>query len=156
MFSPSLIFGSTCFMHDLSLCRNKCFHVPLNAFFLVILVSKKGQQYYSPYTHCFYMFANVTLFKDTPYFAFPLDSNFFAQVLPIPHLELVLSYVLLDIPLEPINSTPLHQFGITCKHHSPTVVSETMTHLLLQVLHLLRPYQSLPLTYTILIVMVDV
>jgi hypothetical protein len=64
---PPRVFGSTCFVHDLTPGRDKCV-------FLGYSRVQKGYQCYCPSTHRFYVSADVTFFEDTMFFVSPANS----------------------------------------------------------------------------------
>lgn len=62
------VFGSTCFVQDLSPNRDNCLLGLFNCLFLGILEFKKDiDVILSPSTHCLYVSTNVTFSKDTWY-----------------------------------------------------------------------------------------
>lgn len=62
------VFRCTCFVHDLSPGRDKMSARATKCVFIGYSCVQKGYQCYSPYTLRFYTSANVTFFKDIPYF----------------------------------------------------------------------------------------
>ena len=62
---PLRVFGSTCFVHDLSSSLDKLFLCAIKYIFLGYSRVQKGYRCYSPSTHRFYMFVDVTFFEDT-------------------------------------------------------------------------------------------
>ena len=88
---PLRIFGSICFVHDLSLGLDKLSTCAIKCIFLGYSRVQKGYRCYSPSTHRFYISADVTFFEDTPYFNEKVASDFIFQVLPIPYLDTFIS-----------------------------------------------------------------
>ena len=72
---PLRIFGSTCFVHDLSPGLDKLSARAIKCIFLGYSRVQKGYRCYSLSTHRFYISADVTFFEDTPYFNEKVTSN---------------------------------------------------------------------------------
>lgn len=66
---PLRVFGSTCFVHDLTPGRDKLSARAVKCVFLGYSRTQKGYRCYSPSTCRFYISADVTFFEDTPFFA---------------------------------------------------------------------------------------
>lgn len=80
------VFGSTCFVHDLTPGLDKLCARAIKCVFLGYSRVQKGYRCYCPSTHRFYMSADVTFFEDTPFFASSIEPESISQVLPIPFL----------------------------------------------------------------------
>ena len=76
-YVPLRVFGSTCFVHDLSPGRDKLPPRAVKCVFLGYSKVQKGYRCYCPSTHRFYVSANVT------FFATPTTTDSASQVLPI-------------------------------------------------------------------------
>ena len=63
------VFGCTCFVHDLSLGRDKMFPRAIKCVFLGYSRVQKRYHCYSPTTHLFYTSVDVTFFEDISCFA---------------------------------------------------------------------------------------
>jgi len=72
---PLRVFGSTCYVHDLSPGRDKLFARAVKCVFLGYSKTQKGYRCYSPSAHRFYVSADVTFFEDKPFFASPTTSG---------------------------------------------------------------------------------
>lgn len=80
------VFGSTCFVHDLTPGLDKLTARAVKCVFLGYSRVQKGYRCYCPSKHRFYISADVTFFEDTPFFTLPVESEDISQVLPIPSL----------------------------------------------------------------------
>ncbi|RHN48942.1 putative RNA-directed DNA polymerase [Medicago truncatula] len=85
---PLRVFGSTCFVHDLTPGRDKLSARVVKCMFLGYSRTQKRYRCYSPSTRRFYISADVTFFENTPFFASPTTSSFTtdvtdSQVMPI-------------------------------------------------------------------------
>jgi hypothetical protein len=84
------VFGSNCFVHDLTPGLDKLCARAIKCVFLGYSRVQKGYRCYCPSTHRFYMSADVTFFEDTPFFTSSIESESISQVLPIPFLITVI------------------------------------------------------------------
>lgn len=123
------VFGSTCFVHDLSPGRDKLSASAIKCIFLGYSTIQKGYRCYNPSTHRFYISASVTFFEDTPYFSTPVTSEIISQVLPLPliHQPLVLedSPVSTVQPVPPVPPTP-NPLIVYQRRPRPTQVEEVI------------------------------
>jgi len=99
------VFGSTCFIHDLTIGLDKLCARAIKCVFLGYSRVQKGYQCYCPSTHRFYMSADVTFFEDTPFFASSIEFESISQVLPIPFLVPVIPPTLVIDQSTPSPST---------------------------------------------------
>ncbi|KAK2391898.1 putative mitochondrial protein [Trifolium repens] len=114
---PLRVFGSTCFVHDLSPGRDKLSARAVKCVFLGYSRTQKGYRCYSPSTHSFYVSADVTFFEDTPFFASPTTSDSTmdvtdvttSEVMPIPLFEPSIST---HNPPESQGKPEFHRYGI--------------------------------------------
>nr|KYP75541.1 Retrovirus-related Pol polyprotein from transposon TNT 1-94 [Cajanus cajan] len=128
----SCVFGCTCFVHDLFLGRAKLSARAIKCVFLGYSHVQKGYRCYSPATHRFYTSADITFFKNAPYFiatnVSPIDLDLLSQVLPTPHFDPGVPPTPATLetpeipPTPPRFGSPLHQFGITYERRSHIVV----------------------------------
>ncbi|PNX77125.1 retrovirus-related Pol polyprotein from transposon TNT 1-94 [Trifolium pratense] len=109
---PPRVFGSTCFVHDLTPGRDKLSARAVKCVFLGYSRVQKGYRCYCPSTHRFYVSADVTFFEDTMFFVSPTNSELIPPpVLPIP---------VLDVPQVSEQESPSHvdrKYGITYERH---------------------------------------
>ncbi|KAK2380773.1 putative mitochondrial protein [Trifolium repens] len=114
---PLRVFGSTCFVHDLSPGRDKLSARAVKCVFLGYSRTQKGYRCYSPSTHRFYVSADVTFFEDTPFFASPTTSDSTmdvtdvttSEVMPIPLFE---PSIATHNPPESQGKPEFHRYGI--------------------------------------------
>ena len=66
--TPLRIFGCTCFVHDLSLGKNKLSAKSLKCIFLGYSLLQKGYRCFSPLLQRYLVSADVTFFETTPFF----------------------------------------------------------------------------------------
>jgi hypothetical protein len=112
---PLRVFGSTCFVHDLSIGCDKLSAQAVKCVFLGYSKTQKGYSCYYPSTHCFYVSADVTFFEDKPFFALPTTSGSTtdvttSQVMPIPLFE---PFVSTQNPSQSQGNPELRRYGIT-------------------------------------------
>nr|XP_033508389.1 flocculation protein FLO11-like [Nicotiana tomentosiformis] len=81
---PPRVFESTCFVHNLTLGKDKLAPRALKCVFLGYSKTQKGYRYYSPDLQQCLMFTNVTFFESQPYFTGPGDHLDISEVLPAP------------------------------------------------------------------------
>jgi transposase InsO family protein len=115
---PLRVFGSTCFVHDLSPGRDKLSARAVKCVFLGYSKTQKGYRCYSPSAHRFYVSADVTFFEDKPFFASPTTSGSTtstsdvttSQVMPIPLFE---PFVSTQNPPQSQGNDEFRRYGIT-------------------------------------------
>jgi len=115
---PLRVFGSTCFVHDLSPGRDKLSARAVKCVFLGYSKTQKGYRCYSPSAHRFYVSADVTFFEDKSFFASSTTSGSTtstsdvttSQVMPIPLFE---PFVSTQNPPESQGNDEFRQYGIT-------------------------------------------
>ncbi|RDY13118.1 hypothetical protein CR513_02010, partial [Mucuna pruriens] len=83
---PPKVFGCVCFVHDVSLGRDKLSARAIKCVFLGYSRLQKGYKCYSPSTKRHYMSADVTFFEETMFFTKD-DCDSIQQALPIPYLS---------------------------------------------------------------------
>jgi hypothetical protein len=80
------VFGSTCFVHDLSPGLDKLSPRAIKCVFLGYSRLQKGYRCYSPVHNRYYVSADVTFFEEKPYFLpSSVESNTTQEVFPIPY-----------------------------------------------------------------------
>ncbi|RDX80742.1 hypothetical protein CR513_38674, partial [Mucuna pruriens] len=93
---PPKVFGCVCFVHDVSLSRNKLSTRAIKCVFLGYSRLQKGYKCYSSFTKRHYLSADVTFFEETMFFSTKDDFDSIQQALPILYLRpkrWVLQYV---------------------------------------------------------------
>nr|XP_009758121.1 PREDICTED: zyxin-like [Nicotiana sylvestris]XP_016499496.1 PREDICTED: zyxin-like [Nicotiana tabacum] len=81
---PPPVFGSTCFVHDLTPRKDKLAPRALKCIFLGYSRMQKGYRCYSPNLQRFLMSADVTFFETQLYFTGPVNHLDIFEVLPVP------------------------------------------------------------------------
>ena len=115
---PLWVFGSTCFVHDLSPGCDKLSPRAVKCVFLGYSRVQKGYRCYCPSTHRFYVSADVTFFVDTPFFATPTTTESASQVLPIPLFE---PFVPTQRPPQSHSRPEFRRYGATYERRHVTV-----------------------------------
>ena len=82
-FLSPRVFGCTCFVHILTPGQDKLSTKATKCIFLGYSRLQKGYRCYSPQTHRYFLFADVTFFKDSPFFS-SSESLPVTEVLPLP------------------------------------------------------------------------
>ena len=82
-FLPPRVFGYTCFVHILTPGQDKLSAKATKCIFLGYSQLQKGCCCYSPQTHRYFLFADVTFFEDSPFFS-SSESLPVTEVLPLP------------------------------------------------------------------------
>ena len=106
-FLPPRVFGCTCFVHILTPGQDKHFAKATKCIFLGYSRLQKGYRCYSPETHRYFLYANVTFFEDSPFFS-SFESLAVFEVLPLP----IISPPIFDV----IPSQPLQVYHF--RHHA--------------------------------------
>ena len=91
-FLPPRVFGCTCFVHILTPGQDKISAKATKCIFLGYFRLQKGYRCYSPQTHRYFLFADVTFFEDSP-FSSSSESLPVTELLPLPsspHLYLMI------------------------------------------------------------------
>ena len=81
------VFGCTCFVHILTPGQDKLSTKATKCIFLGYSRLPKGYRCYSPQTHRYFLFADVTFFEDSPFFS-SSESLPVTEVLPLPIISL--------------------------------------------------------------------
>jgi len=83
---PPRIFGSVCFVHQMSPTLDKLSPRSIKCVFLGYCRSQKGYRCYDPVSHKFFHSADVTFFESTPYFtqSYPYSDLEQSVTLPLP------------------------------------------------------------------------
>ena len=82
-FLPPRVFGCTCFVHILTPGHDKLSAKAAKCIFLGYSQLQEGYRCYSPQTHRYFLSADVTFFKDSPFFS-SSESLPVTEVLPLP------------------------------------------------------------------------
>ena len=98
-FLPPRIFGCTCFVHILTQGQDKLSAKATKCIFLGYSRLQKGYRCYSPETHRYFLFADVTFFLDSPFFS-SSESLPVSEVLPRPIISLPIFDVVPSRPLQ--------------------------------------------------------
>ena len=107
---PPRVFGSTCFVHDLTPGSDKLSARAIKCIFLGYSRVQKGYRCYSPSTHRFYVSADVTVLEDTPFFDTSATSDSTpSQVMPLPPFA----------DPSPQDDGPLRRYGISSERRVP-------------------------------------
>ena len=77
------VFGCTCFVHILTLGQDKLSAKATKCIFLGYSRLQKDYRCYSPQTHRYFLFVDVTFFEDSPFFS-SSESLPVTEVLPLP------------------------------------------------------------------------
>ena len=85
-FLPPHVFGCTCFVHILTPGQDKLSAKATKCIFLGYSRLQKGYRCYSPQTHRYFLFVDVTFFEDSPFFS-SFESLPVTEVLPLPILS---------------------------------------------------------------------
>ena len=86
-FLPHRVFGCTCFVHILTPGKDKLSAKATKCIFLGYSRLQKGYRCYSPQTHRYFLSADVTFFKDSPFFFSSSESNLFPLLMSYPFLS---------------------------------------------------------------------
>ena len=97
-FLPPYVFGCTCFVHILTPRQDMLSAKATKCIFLGYSRLQKGYRCYSPQTHRYFLSADVTLFKDSPFFS-SSESLLVTKVLPLPIIPLP---IFDDVPSRPL------------------------------------------------------
>ena len=97
-FLPPRVFSCTCFVHILTPRQDKLFAKATKCIFLGYSRLQKGYRCYSPQTHRYFLFADVTFFKDSPFFS-SSESLPITNVLPLP---IISPPIFEDVPSRPL------------------------------------------------------
>ncbi|RVW74646.1 Retrovirus-related Pol polyprotein from transposon RE1 [Vitis vinifera] len=104
-FLPPNVFGCTCFVHTVTLGQDKLSVKATKCIFLGYSRLQKGYCCYSPDTHRYFLFANVTFFEGSPFFS-SSDSLPISEVLPLPYISplqmrslVIFRFIIVDIVL---------------------------------------------------------
>ena len=108
-FLPPRVFSCTCFVHILTPGQDKLSAKATKCIFLGYSRLQKGYCCYSPQTHQYFLFVDVTFFKDLPFF-FSSESLPVTEVLPLP----IISPPIFD----DVSSRPLQVYH---RHHRAVV-----------------------------------
>ena len=99
-FLPPRVFGCTCFVHILTPGQDKLSAKATKCIFLGYSRLQKGYRCYSPQTHQYFLFVDVTFFEDSPFFS--------SESLPV--IE-VLSLPIISPPIfDDVSSRPLQVY----------------------------------------------
>ena len=101
------VFGSTCFVHDLSPGLNKLSPQSHKCVFLGYTRSQKGYKCYSPTLRRYFISADVTFFESVPFFASTSSTSVSESVsstLPLP-LLVPITHIPLEVSPDPNNPT---------------------------------------------------
>ena len=108
-FLPLRVFGCTCFVHILALGQDKLSAKATKCIFLGYSRLQKGYRCYSPQTHRYFLFADVTFFKDSP-FSSSSESLPVTEILPLP--------IIFPPIFDDVSSQPLQVYH---RHHRSVV-----------------------------------
>ena len=112
---PLHVFGSTCFVHDLSPGRDKLFVRAVKCVFVGYSKAQKGYRCYSPSAHRFYVSADVTLFEERTFFASPTTSDSTTDVTTseVMYIPLFEPFVSTHTPPQSQVNPEFRRYGIT-------------------------------------------
>ena len=85
-FLPPRVFGCTCFVHTLTPGQDKLSTKATKCIFLGYSRRQKGYRCYSPDTHRYFLFADVTFYENSPFFL-SSESLPIYEVLPLPYIS---------------------------------------------------------------------
>ena len=97
-FLPHRVFGCTFFVHILTPGQDKLFAKATKSIFLGYSQLQKGYRCCSPQTHRYLLSADVTFFKDSPFFS-SSESLHVIEVLPLP---IISPPIVDDVPSRPL------------------------------------------------------